>query len=224
MISKRRQEDAAHASVSGDDEEEKGQREPSNADAQAAIGGGTEPSAKPMTLLERLRAGKPPPVYKREIDDPEPTPIAPSTRVALTGNFSPSRDALIELIRSHGCDVSPTVNKRVRYVVATDRAVRFKTQLVRKAAARGITVVSEPWLRLGLLLQRQAAQQHGQGRAAASRRVARGAEAGALRRGRHLRQRLMSHYQLARHNPWRMLRYISGWPHQRRHSTVLPSA
>ena len=140
-------------------------------------------------------------MYKRQrraLDDPDPTPLLPGTLVALTGRFD-NRDGLKALLRANGISAVTLVHGRVNYVVATDRAVRFQTQHVRKAIKRGIPVVSEPWLRLCLVLQ----QQH----AAASARAPVGGDDRSARGPR----RVPAHWRIARHNPYRMLVLLRGW-------------
>lgn len=140
----------------------------------------------------------PPP--RRALDDPEPVALRAGSLIALTGHFA-DRGALQALLEASGLAVSPIVHRRVAYVVATDTAVRFQTQHVRKALKRGIPVVSEPWLRLCLILQRQHAAAAAKAREGAGGALRSGRKGGSAQKARWLHL----HWRLARHNPYRML-------------------
>jgi NAD-dependent DNA ligase len=157
------------------------------------------PSAAPAGVVWRTGGFGGGGVTRRAMEDPDARPIAPGSTVALTGNFA-DREALRALLAARGVAVSAIVHKRVDFVVATDKAVRFPTQHVRKALARGVAVVSETWLRLGLLLQQMEERQPSRGAGAAGGRPPRSGRAAPS-----------IHWRMARHNPYRMLRLLKGW-------------
>lgn len=193
-----------------DAEGERGHELPASAPASraseradgASLGGG---------VVWRRAAGPPP---RRAIDDPDPVALRAGTLVALTGSFA-DRAGLKALLAASGLRTSALVHRRVSYVVATDRAVRIPTQHVRKARGRGVPVVSEPWLRLCLVLQRQhdaaAAAAAGPQLLRAGDGGAGGSAARAGGKGRAALRQTRLHWRLARHNPWRMLVLLPGW-------------
>jgi site-specific DNA-cytosine methylase len=63
----------------------------------------------------------------------------------LTGNFV-DRDAIYQLVSEHKGTISPTVHKRVNFIIATEDALRYNTQRVRKATKFGIPTVSQRFL------------------------------------------------------------------------------
>ncbi|KAJ1631016.1 hypothetical protein T492DRAFT_999010 [Pavlovales sp. CCMP2436] len=152
------------------------------------------PAKLPGVVWHKKPAQAPP---RRAVEDPDPKPLPPGLSVALTGHFS-DRDALKKLLLERGLVVSPLCHQRLSFVVATDRALRPPTQLVRKAQKRGVPVVSEQWLRLGLMMQMQEERQP-------AHRKARPAGGVARRPARSI------HWRLARHNPYRMLALLPGW-------------
>ena len=62
--------------------------------------------------------------------------------VVSTANADISQRELSSLITLHGGRISPTCHKRCHFLVTTEQAVRQQTQAVRKACARGLTLVT----------------------------------------------------------------------------------
>ena len=66
---------------------------------------------------------------------------------AVTGNFAKDRDSVFALIKALGAaDISPTVHKRVDFLLADDSAVSSETKHIRKAVKYGVKVVSLKYL------------------------------------------------------------------------------
>ncbi|EKX48886.1 hypothetical protein GUITHDRAFT_105511 [Guillardia theta CCMP2712] len=61
---------------------------------------------------------------------------------AITGNFRQRREETIKQMETLGCQLSPTVHKRVEFVLCDDDALTSETKHVRKAAKYKIPLVS----------------------------------------------------------------------------------
>ena len=66
--------------------------------------------------------------------------------VSITGNFGGERDSILKLIKSLGAQDSPTVHKRVDFLVSDEGAIVSQTKHVRKAVKYGVKVVSAKFL------------------------------------------------------------------------------
>mmetsp|Transcript_910 Transcript_910/g.1983 ORF Transcript_910/g.1983 Transcript_910/m.1983 type:complete len:172 (+) Transcript_910:130-645(+) len=61
---------------------------------------------------------------------------------AITGNFGQRREETIKLMTGLGCQLSPTVHKKVAFVLCDDDALASGTKHVRKATKYGVPLVS----------------------------------------------------------------------------------
>jgi NAD-dependent DNA ligase len=67
--------------------------------------------------------------------------------LAITGNFGQGRDSVVDMIKDLGAgDISPTVHKRVDFLLADDGAVSSETKHIRKAVKYGVKIVSLQFL------------------------------------------------------------------------------
>uniref|UniRef100_A0A7S0ML11 BRCT domain-containing protein n=1 Tax=Cryptomonas curvata TaxID=233186 RepID=A0A7S0ML11_9CRYP len=76
-----------------------------------------------------------------------PSKILKDLVFAITGNFGKDRDSVFTMIKELGAgDISPTVHKRVDFLLADDDAVSSETKHIRKAVKYGVQVVSLKYL------------------------------------------------------------------------------
>ncbi len=76
-----------------------------------------------------------------------PSNVFKNVIIAITGNFGKDRDSVVSMIKSLGAqDISPTVHKRVDFLLADDAAVSSETKHIRKAVKYGVKVVSLKYL------------------------------------------------------------------------------
>jgi hypothetical protein len=78
----------------------------------------------------------------------QPSNILKGLIFAITGNFGQDRDSVVAMIKDLGAgDLSPTVHKRVNFLVADDGAVSSETKHIRKAVKYGVKIVSTEYLK-----------------------------------------------------------------------------
>jgi NAD-dependent DNA ligase len=76
-----------------------------------------------------------------------PSTVLKGSIFAVTGNFGKVRDSVFALIKDLGAgDISPTVHKRVDFLLADDAAVSSETKHIRKAVKYGIKIVPLTYL------------------------------------------------------------------------------